>query len=796
MNKFEVKPNSRLNSALRNNCKQIISSLVAGTILLVSIPSNIILAQSANQPLIKKEKANKSKTIKPQDNKAFIEMPLSVEAIERLQAESLEGQVISNSNHLVEPSPKAIRPGITPDNVSFFANALSPEITAIADVNGDKVIDTLARETFTSLTNKDEVAISFTSSNKSGHFYLGSLNKSSQMGTITILDNDKDITYQGVSKKSFSIGKGSPMSMITIDSPKGDILIVGTVFTAGEAIVNPTPDDFFSITAFLPDNEGFPDPNQKVDILAPKQDLFGTGAVFNFSFGGMALDDKNNLYVNVGISTKTTIGGNILVFTDTNNDLIPDKANLLIGQGNLVPVVITASSIKVEPLPEGGNQILFFSTIDLIFNGSSPSIARYLDKDKNLLVDGPPTAFITFPRGFSSVLRSLGPGSSGFITSRMSINDGKGLCSYRMASGTSTTDSGVAFFNKAVDGLEIVPQFLQAPRIDGVFDVFTFVSNTPIREVKDITRPTVKVLSPNGGESLTSGNQLTISFNSSDDTAITSQDINLSLDGGATFPISIASGLPANVQSFNFSLPTNLESKMARVQVIARDEAGNMGVDISDLDFVIAKSEVKDTVAPTITINNPTTDATLQGGERLTINFNSQDNIGVTSHNVLLATDGNNFTPLANALAGNVTSFTFQLPTTNTDKAAIRVEALDQAGNKGVAAVNFKIFVDQETPKVTISSPTAKQKVKGGQSFTVTFNSTDNLAVVSQDIEISLDGTNFTPLVSGLSGDANSATVTIPNMKAKAAIIRVIAKDKAGNVGMAISPTFKIKATK
>ena len=217
------------------------------------MPSNTTLAQNTNQPLTKKEKSSKSKAIKSQDNKAFIEMPLSVEAIERLQAESLEGQAVPNNNHLIEPSPKAIRPGITPDNVSFFANALSPEITAIADVNGDKIIDTLAKETFTSLTSKDEVAISFTSSNKSGHFYLGSLNKSSQMGTITILDNDKDTTYQGVTKKSFSIGKGSPMSMITIDSPKGDILIVGTVFTAGEAIVNPTPDDFFSITAFLPE---------------------------------------------------------------------------------------------------------------------------------------------------------------------------------------------------------------------------------------------------------------------------------------------------------------------------------------------------------------------------------------------------------------------------------------------------------------------------------------------------------------------------------------------------------------
>lgn len=104
----------------------------------------------------------------------------------------------------------------------------------------------------------------------------------------------------------------------------------------------------------------------------------------------------------------------------------------------------------------------------------------------------------------------------------------------------------------------------------------------------DTTPPEVKVLSPNGGEKLKTGKHATVSWVSSDDAGIARQDLFLSLDSGATYPIRLATGLPATAQSFVLeknTIPT--KSKSARLRVIATDHSGNEGQDESDGDFQI-----------------------------------------------------------------------------------------------------------------------------------------------------------------------------------------------------------------
>ncbi|KAF0245076.1 MAG: hypothetical protein FD167_3575, partial [bacterium] len=163
------------------------------------------------------------------------------------------------------------------------------------------------------------------------------------------------------------------------------------------------------------------------------------------------------------------------------------------------------------------------------------------------------------------------------------------------------------------------------------------------------------------------------------------------------------------------------------------------------------------------------------------------------------STDGNTFnTTLASGLPGTATSFTFRVPAINSTTAAIRVEALDTSNNKAVATVGqLRVVTDTTAPTVTVTSPSAStKKINGNTSFMVTFTSQDNVGVASHDIQIALDGTTFTTLASGLPGTATSAMVTIPNMKTKASIIRVIARDAAGNMGSGNSTAFKIKPKK
>jgi hypothetical protein len=107
--------------------------------------------------------------------------------------------------------------------------------------------------------------------------------------------------------------------------------------------------------------------------------------------------------------------------------------------------------------------------------------------------------------------------------------------------------------------------------------------------VVDAEPPLVAVLAPNGGERLALGQPFVIRWTSTDGSDIASQDILLSTDGGQTFPLTIASDLPGDVQSFDWTAPLGILTERARIQVVARDDAGNEGRDASDANFNIER---------------------------------------------------------------------------------------------------------------------------------------------------------------------------------------------------------------
>ena len=107
-----------------------------------------------------------------------------------------------------------------------------------------------------------------------------------------------------------------------------------------------------------------------------------------------------------------------------------------------------------------------------------------------------------------------------------------------------------------------------------------------------IASPIVEVLSPNGGERAKRGKTFTIvwsaSASASGGSGIASQDIDLSIDGGATYSTKIASSVSGEARSFDWLVPVDLErGKVYRVRVTARDSSGNVGSDASDSKFKI-----------------------------------------------------------------------------------------------------------------------------------------------------------------------------------------------------------------
>ena len=99
----------------------------------------------------------------------------------------------------------------------------------------------------------------------------------------------------------------------------------------------------------------------------------------------------------------------------------------------------------------------------------------------------------------------------------------------------------------------------------------------------------IDLTTPNGGEVFLAGTPVTIKWLSDANIPnLVSHDIQLSTDGGATFPVVIASGLGGNVQSFIWNVPA-LTTNNGRIRVIAKDSAGATCSDTSDAGFNIAK---------------------------------------------------------------------------------------------------------------------------------------------------------------------------------------------------------------
>ena len=102
----------------------------------------------------------------------------------------------------------------------------------------------------------------------------------------------------------------------------------------------------------------------------------------------------------------------------------------------------------------------------------------------------------------------------------------------------------------------------------------------------DTSPPTVAVLAPNGGEDWKAGSVHSVTWTASDDVGVSAIDLAYSVDGGASYPNTIASGL-ANSGAYAWTVPSAAGSAL-RVRATARDAAGHATADASDANFTIS----------------------------------------------------------------------------------------------------------------------------------------------------------------------------------------------------------------
>jgi hypothetical protein len=101
----------------------------------------------------------------------------------------------------------------------------------------------------------------------------------------------------------------------------------------------------------------------------------------------------------------------------------------------------------------------------------------------------------------------------------------------------------------------------------------------------DVTAPAVTLVHPNGAEELEVNGAIAVEWTATDSVGVTSVDLLLSRDGGATYPEVIAAGLP-NTGSYLWTV-TGPATATAFLQVLAHDGGCNTGSDATDASFTI-----------------------------------------------------------------------------------------------------------------------------------------------------------------------------------------------------------------
>lgn len=302
---------------------------------------------------------------------------------------------------------------------------------------------------------------------------------------------------------------------------------------------------------------------------------------------------------------------------------------------------------------------------------------------------------------------------------------------------------------------------------------------------KDNTNPQVRLLSPLGGDSLQAAARFNITWTSSDNLKVAGHELQLSTNGGQSFDTIIATGLSATTQNFIWQVP-DLEITTARVRITVRDEQNNVGQDTT-ANLNITR---RDVTAPTVRVISPNGTEVANAGENLQINWQVSDNVAVQSQSISLSLDGGTSfsTTVVDGLPANANSFTFKLPDTiQSTQARVRVTAIDTANLAGsdVSDDNFVINgKDTVAPKVTVVFPNGGEVVANSEPVKIMWQVSDNLAVTSQDIQISLDGgASYNTLNSGLAGNIQEFTLDLKTLQSERAKIKIVARDNQNNVG-------------
>ncbi|KAF0249231.1 MAG: hypothetical protein FD167_1365, partial [bacterium] len=218
------------------------------------------------------------------------------------------------------------------------------------------------------------------------------------------------------------------------------------------------------------------------------------------------------------------------------------------------------------------------------------------------------------------------------------------------------------------------------------------IENSGLFQIVADAPPTIKVLTPNGGETFLPNDMVVLGWRSSDDRRLVSQVVELSLDNGVNYK-SLAE-LNGEVQQLAIKLPET-NSNQALVRVTVNDGVNRVVSDSSDQAF-----RITDDRSPVVKILSPNGGEQFIAGQQIQVTWQSTDDKGLRNQAIeFSANSAASFTELVK-VGGNVQTFTLNVPFVLSRVCRFRITVDDGTNTvvSSTSADDFGIF--EFIPKV------------------------------------------------------------------------------------------------
>ncbi|MBT5224683.1 MAG: hypothetical protein HOM19_04550, partial [Candidatus Marinimicrobia bacterium] len=254
--------------------------------------------------------------------------------------------------------------------------------------------------------------------------------------------------------------------------------------------------------------------------------------------------------------------------------------------------------------------------------------------------------------------------------------------------------------------------------------------------ILDDKPPEINVLSPITGYTILEYEELTVTWEATDNIEMDSVQVYFSNDE-TTF---VYQGIvDSDLSEFTYSIPFGVTDN-AQVKLVALDIYGNEGDGLSNF------FSVTDNTPPTINLTAPTSGSIVELGNGLEITWDSEDNVGVDTIILYYNTDGN-WTTIAENVA-NINEYSWLVPNEPTDNLQIRLVGYDAVGLSDTSEVdNIKIQIAY--PTVVSASPVSGLIDWDVREFEFTLSQTlDESTITTDNVQIASSySSSLTPII-------------------------------------------------